>query len=129
MKLFGHELIDSPTFYHISEIDAIKNTPPNSLLYIEYSRENIDIINYCNENKLSYALYIERLRDVILAHNFGASYIVVDDTLVKLAQKAADDYLFDAKILCKIEHEESIETLATLAVDGAIFPNAIVKIA
>ena len=128
MQLFGHELIQSPQFYAITSIDAIKETPPNATLYIDYSDKMVELINYCNANKLSYALYVKSLRDVILAHNFGAAYIIVDDALVKLAQKAADDYLFDAKILCKIEHEESIETLATLAVDGAIFPKAIVTI-
>ncbi len=128
MLIFGHSLIEAKSFYHIAEIESIKHTPSNSYIYLQYSNNIVDIIEHCRENSLEFSLHVESLKEVIFAHHFGAKYIIVNDGIVKLAQKAADDYMFDAKILCTIEHEESIETLATLGVDGVIFPEAIIKI-
>jgi len=128
MLIFGHPLFEFQTLYHIREIDAIKRTPSNSIIYIKYNENCVDLIKHCQDNNLAFALYVHSLKEVIFAHNFLATYIVVNDGLAKLAQKAADDYLFDAKILCQIESEESIETLATLGMDGVIFAEAVVKI-
>ena len=44
MLIFGHRFIESENFYHIPNIQAIKNTPPNSTIYLDFSEENLDII-------------------------------------------------------------------------------------
>ena len=127
MILFGHPLFESPSLYAINSIEAIKQTPSNALLYVEYSKDTVDIVQHMKAHGLHFALQVNSLKEVIFAHNFQATYIVVNDGLASLAQKAADEYIFDAKILCQISNEESIETLATLGVDGAMFANALVK--
>lgn len=128
MLLFGHRFIESPRLYHIDDVDAIAHTPANSTLYVTFSETNLDILAHCRENGLRFALEVESLREVIYAESLGASYIVVEEELAKLAQKTAETYLFDAKILCRIDDEDMIEEIALQGIDGAIFAEAVVKI-
>ncbi len=128
MLLFGHRFIPSETFYHITNVDDIKHTPPASLLTLPFSEENLDIIYYCNENQLRFALSIHTLRELVYASALNASYIIVTQALAQMAQKLAQEYLFDAKILVKIDKDDEIEAMALLGVDGVIYPNAVIKI-
>ena len=128
MLLFGHRFIASARFYHIDDIDAIAHTPANSTLYLPFSGKNLDIIAHLSDNDLLFALEAATLREVVYAENLGASYIVVREDLAKDAQKAADTYLFDAKILCRIDDEEMIEAMASKGIDGVLFSEAIIKV-
>lgn len=127
MYIFGHRFIESASFYHIQSIDAIENTPPSSILYVEFSEENLDIIKYMQANQTPFAIGVEDITQIIYASSLGASYILVKRLLAKNAQNLANNYLFDAKILVHIEEEDEIEDLALLGVDGVIFSNAIIK--
>jgi hypothetical protein len=128
MYIFGHRFIKSDSFYHIACIEAIKNTPSSSVLYLEFSEDNLDIIDFINENQISLALGVNTITEIIYASSLGASYILVPSELALSAQSIANNYLFDAKILVRTEEESEIEELALLGVDGIIFANAIVKI-
>lgn len=128
MLLFGHRFIDSPRFYHIDDVDTIAHTPANSTLFIEFSEPNLDIVSHCKENGLSFAMEVATLREVIYAENLGASAIIVEAELAKSAQDVAEKYLFDAKILCRIEEEDQIEEIALEGIDGVIFAEAIIKV-
>lgn len=128
MIILGHNLIPSFTFFHVPNIDAINNTPPNSAIFLEFDEENIETIEYLQKNELCFCLSIKNITHLIYASSLGASYIIVQKELVKSAQDIANNYLFDAKILVAIEDENDIEELALIGVDGVIFSNAIVKI-
>ena len=128
MLLFGHPYIPSPLFYHIATQEAIEHTPPNSYICIEFHEKNLDIIRYMQEQKLSFALICNTVNELIFAHNLDASFIVVESDLGKTAQKIAENYLFDAKILVRIHSDEQIETLAFEGIDGGIFKEAVIKI-
>ena len=128
MLIFGHRFIPSESFYHIVDIDAIENTPPSSTIYLPFSEDNLDIINYANENSLGFALVVEDITQIIYASSLNASYIIVSKELAKIASDIADSYLFDAKILVAIDDEDDIEELAILGVDGVLFPNGVLKI-
>lgn len=128
MLLFGHRFIESPRFYHVDDIEAISHTPANSLLFIEFSETNLDIFAHCRNNGLNFVVEAATLREVIYAENLGASFIVVEEELAQDAQKAAETYLFDAKILCRVEEEDMIEESAEKGIDGVIFAEAVVKI-
>jgi len=126
--LFGHKFIPSKKFYHVYDVDAVHSTPPSSLIYLEFSESNLDIITYLQENEINFALKVENITQIIYASALNASYIVVEEELAKTAQKIAENYLFDAKILVHIEEEDAIEELALLGVDGVIYPSAVVRI-
>ena len=128
MLFFGHKFLQSPKFYHVFDIDSILTTPSSSILYVEFEEKNLDIITYMQENEISFALKVKNITEVAYAEALNASYIVVENSLAKTAQKIAENYLFDAKILTHIENDKEIEELVLLGIDGVIFPNAIVKI-
>ncbi|PHQ65471.1 MAG: hypothetical protein COB99_03865 [Sulfurimonas sp.] len=128
MYIYGHRFIESDSFYHVPNIDAIQNTPSNSTIYLDFSEDNLEIINHATLNSVVLALGAVNITEIIYASSLGASFIVVPKELAKTAQNIANNYLFDAKILIHITDEDEIEELAILGVDGVIFSNAIIKI-
>jgi len=128
MLLFGHRFIQSKSFYHISNIDAITDTPPSSTIYFEFSEENLDIINHANLNHISMALRVNTIQELIYASSLNANYMIIDKEMAKSAHNIAQNYLFDAKVLVKISEDEEIEEMATLGVDGVIYSSAIIKV-
>jgi hypothetical protein len=128
MYIYGHKFIQSDSFYHVANIDAIENTPPNSSVYLVFSEDNLETIKYAVSNDVTLALGVESVNEIIYASLLGASFIVVTKELAKTAQNIANNYLFDAKILVHITDEDEIEELAILGVDGVVFSNAIIKI-
>ncbi|WP_455757487.1 hypothetical protein [Sulfurimonas sp.] len=128
MLIFGHRFIPSESFYHVLDIESISNTPPSSVIHVEFSEENLDIITHAKINQIATSIYAEDITQIIYASSLEASFIVVDKELANSAHKIANEYLFDAKILVLVEDETEIEELALLGVDGVIFSNAIIKI-
>jgi len=128
MYIYGHRFIESESFYHVPNIDAIQNTPSNGTIYLDFSEENLEIISHATSNSVILALGAVNITEIIYASSLGASFIVVPKELAKTAQNIANNYLFDAKILIHITEETEIEELAILGVDGVIFSNAIIKI-
>ena len=128
MLLFGHRFIENEEFYHVLDKDSVQNTPPSSTIYLEFSEENLDIISHLLTNQVRFVLSVANIEQLIYASALGASYIVVSPELAKSAQGIADTYLFDAKILVKIQEEDEIEEFALLGIDGVLFSNAIIKI-
>ncbi len=128
MLFFGHRFIESEKFYHVFDIDAILTTPSSSMLYVDFSENNLDIIDYMQQNQLRFALKVSTITELVYAAALNAAFIVVESDLAKSAQSVAESYLFDAKILAHIESEDAIEELALLGVDGVIFPSAVVRI-
>ena len=128
MLLFGHRFIQSESFYHISDIDAISKTPPNATIFLEFSEDNLDIIKHLNSNSVAFTLSISNLTELIYAASLNAAFIIVSQELASSAQSIAETYLFDAKILVSIEEENDIAQMAKIGIDGVIFSNAIIKI-
>lgn len=127
MLLFGHPYIEFEPFYHIDEIDEIEHTPANSTLFIHFREANLDIIQHMRQNSLTFALEAADLSEVIYAHNLGAKYIVVKETLAKSAQNVAENYLFDAKVLCRLTKDDNLDAKIIEGIDGVIYPQAIIK--
>jgi len=127
MILFGHHFIESPSLYHIENIDAIKNTPPSSLLYIEFNEKNLEIIKHTQLNNLPTAIKVHNIKELIFATQFQASYAICEKKDAKKFQNIAEEYLFDTKIIAIIKEEEEIEELALKGIDGVLFQLAIIK--
>ena len=128
MLIFGHRFIPSDSFYHVQDIESISNTPPSSIIHVEFNENNLDIISHASLNQIQTSICAKDITQIIYASSFEASYIVVHSELAKSAQQIANEYLFDSKILVLIEDEEEIEELALLGIDGVIFSSAIIKI-
>jgi hypothetical protein len=128
MLFFGHRFIKNSEFYHIFDIDSIQKTPPSSTIYLEFNEKNLDIIEHLQLNKISFALEVQTVNELLYASALGAHYIMLHQKLAKTAQSIAENYLFDAKILVHITKESEIEEMALLGIDGVLFPEAIIKV-
>jgi len=128
MILFGHPHVPSEQFYHIESIEAIRRTPPNSVVTLFFNSENLDIIHHLRTHNVRFALHIETVSDAVIAENLRASYLIVNPKNGYEIQRVAEHYLFDAKVLGYVDTLQHLEKLIEMRLDGAIFPEAIVKI-
>ncbi|MDQ7061045.1 MAG: hypothetical protein Q9M43_07820 [Sulfurimonas sp.] len=87
MLLFGHRFISSTSFFHVLDIDSISNTPPSSIIHIEFDEKNLDIIEHVRLNSISFSLCVKNITEIIYASSLGASFIVVHKDLAADAQK------------------------------------------
>ena len=122
MLLIGHELIPSEPFYRVGDAEEISKTPAQAVVLFNFEPL---LSAYCITQKISFALQVKNIKELILANALGASFFVVDKTLVLHAQKIADDYLFDGKILLLSNDDNEIEFTASHAIDGILFESGI----
>lgn len=123
MIIIGDSLIPSSKLFKISKIEEIKSTKPNSTLYFRFKDE---ILKYCFENSLDFAVKIKSIKEAIFANALNAKYIVVEKKLAKKVQKIAENYMFDSKVLAIIEKSDEIEDIAKLQIDGTIYKKSLV---
>ncbi len=128
MILLGHPFLEAESLYHVRDIDAIMHTPPSATIYLEFSEENLDIVEHARANSIAFSLEISSISELIYASSLGAKYVLLSRSLAKKAQEIAETYLFDTKILVHIDKEIEIEEMALLGIDGVVYPNAIIKI-
>lgn len=128
MLLFGHAHIPHEKLYHIASIDAISHTPSNATILMDFDENVYELIEHARANAICFALNIHSLREAILAENLDVKYILCSPKQAQSIQKAADTYMFDAKILVHSEDENLIEELASGGIDGIIFSEAIIKV-
>ncbi|PHR56390.1 MAG: hypothetical protein COA44_08520 [Arcobacter sp.] len=128
MLIFGHPHIENEKFYHVSSIEAITHTPSNSVLLFDYNSEVFDLISHARENTLEFAVNISSLKDALFAENLDAKYLLSSYENASVVQRAADTYMFDAKVLVHVEDESKMEDLAQHGIDGVIFAEAIIKV-
>jgi hypothetical protein len=120
MIIIGY-ILDSEEFYKIDNFNSIRRTSPNSVVFQKFSKQNLDIYKELKDNDVNFALKVSNLLEIVLANNLGAKYIIVDAKLSELAQKTADNYMFDSKILVEIFSENEIEKYIKKEIDGVIF--------
>ncbi len=128
MIIIGHRWIDSKPFYSVESIKDIKKTPSNSTVLILFSEENIDLCKYCSSNNIIFGLGVRKKREIVFAAALGASYLASDSKkLIKKAQKLADRYLFDMKILFLVENEKKLMWATKHGIDGLLFERGVIN--
>ena len=125
MILIGHPDVQSQFFYRVDTIEHIASTPSQSVILFDYQ---VSLCQYCKENSITMAIHVRHIKELMLAHALGASFLVVDKALAIHAQKIADDYLFDSKILLLGHDDEEIEFAALNGVDGILFNDGIIRL-
>ena len=121
MIIIGHKLIASEILYKIKNVDSIAKTLPNSTVLVKFSTENFKIFNFCKKHSVEFAVEVKNLTQIALVNFFNPKYILVKKKLSLDAQKFADDYLIDAKILFISSSYDEIEFVAKNCIDGIIF--------
>jgi len=83
---------------------------------------DFDFTNYAKEAKiLKYAHESKRYqRGSLCKLALNTTYILAEKELAKEAQKIADDYMFDAKVLLFDASEDDIEFCALNSIDGIV---------
>lgn len=129
MLILGHPFIQYSPFFFIDSHDEIAKTPANSTLMFNYTDDAITLAKHCEAQGIAFAMSVETLTQLNFAENLGASFLIVDKSLCQAAQKVAESYLYDAKILCRVFEESELESLLLDGIDGVMFPDAVVIIA
>ncbi len=125
MIIIGHHFIKVTPFYFIKNTEDIKKTPSNSTVVFEFSEQNLELCHFCKENSVAFALIADSMKDVLFANSLEASFIICDKIHVNKAQKIADEYIFDAKVLLYSSNMDDLEWAADLGIDGIIFEKGI----
>jgi nicotinate-nucleotide pyrophosphorylase len=119
MKIFGHEWIESESFYEVTSIEEISKTPANSLIKLAHLPKTLELAKHCQSNALRYALEVKNIEEAIFANLLNATYILCEKELAKELMPIAQNYLFDTQVLAYIKKDE-IEEMAKFGVDGVI---------
>ncbi len=125
MIILGHDFIKSEPFYFVKKSEDIVNTPSNSIVVFEFSEQNLELSEHCRDENVSFAIIADVVRAVLFANSLGAGFIICDKKLAPKAQKLADEYMFDAKILLYATNEADLEWAADLGIDGILFEKGI----
>ena len=118
MILIGDETIPFEDTAVICTADDIKNSKPQSTLIFNY---NIELIKYCHNNALDFAVIVDNIKELIYSSQFDTKYIICEKELSIKAQKIAENYMFDAKILSTISDSDEIVWIAQNEIDGAVY--------
>lgn len=128
MKVIGHPLISSPNFSHISNQEQIDHTLANCVVWWKCDQDlDLSLAHFCQMHQITYAVHIHSIKDLIFYANLGATYLIATQEHIQTFQSIVKEYLFDCILLCIIQHEEEIEELATIGIDGIIFDSHLLK--
>ncbi len=125
MIILGHPDIPFEPLHYVESVEEIAQTPAGATLWLGPYRPTVALARHCRKNGLPYGIMAESLTDALLANALGARYILASEPLASAVQKAAETYLFDAKILVPVTEESELDAVAQAGIDGVIFQNAI----
>jgi len=124
MILIGDLNIPYENIEKIYSLQDISSTKANSTALFDFDAE---ILKYTQSNDINSAVIVSNIKEVIYASSLNARYIIVKNDISQTAQKIADNYMFDSKILVIINDENEIEQSAIDEIDGVIYLNRIEK--
>ncbi len=122
MLIIGHSFIDYLPFYEIISFEDIENTPSNSTVFFDFDPL---IAKKCKTNNISYAMRVKDIKELLFCNALECDFALVECDFAKEAQKIANEYLFDTKILQIINSDNELENVAKNGIDGVIFENAL----
>ena len=125
MIVIGHPWIKSQRFAKVSSIEDIKNTKTDDIVLLELLADSHSYAEYCQNNSIAYAVVTNTLEDAVFANALGAVYMICEEDDALMIQPIAQEYLFDTRILVRIECEKDISKIAKSGIDGVVFAEAI----
>jgi len=125
MIIIGHPWITSVSFRKVFFQKEVQTSLVNEIIVLAPLAESHDLAMYCDRQTIPYALNVDSLKDAVFANALHAKYILCSIEDAKELQVTAQEYLFDTRILVKIEDESEIDAIAKLGIDGVIFLSAI----
>jgi len=102
-------------FEVVESFEEIKNVAPSKIPLFEFDKLLLQ-----KTATLTFATTASSIIELLWAHHYKAKYILVKKEFAPQAQKIAEEYLFDSKILVPIIFEWEMGELAKLGIDGVV---------
>ncbi len=128
MIIIGSKFVAFEAFYKIKDFEDVKDTPSNATVIFDFSTDKHTLCDELRKNGVLFATIVSKEEDILYANALGSSYIVCDKELSVIAQKWADEYLFDAKILLfsgSVDDRDDLLFCATNSIDGILFSEGV----
>jgi NAD(P)H-dependent flavin oxidoreductase YrpB (nitropropane dioxygenase family) len=125
MLLIGHPWVKSPEFCRVFSEEDIRSSKSGQIVLLEPLVDSHTLAQYCQENRVPYAVVVNSVDDAIYANALGAAYMICEEDAALMIQPIAETYLFDTKVLVLIQTEKEIAKIARGGIDGVIFAGAI----
>jgi hypothetical protein len=93
----------------------LEDTPANSIVLIPYNKDELK--QYEQYNTII-GVFVKNIGEFIAVSKCNVQFAICDYSLALIVQKIADNYLYDTKVLAKINTIEEIEKAALDEIDG-----------
>lgn len=114
---FFESIDNHPKVLFKPNLSGLDMTPAGSIVLTTYNAADMKTYE-------TYApvlgIIVYSLKEFIVAAKCGVKYAIAGYGLAKQLQKAADNYLYDTKVLAIIDKEEELEQAAIDELDGVI---------
>ena len=81
-----------------------------------------ELLRHCHANDVPAAVEIASIKEAVYANALGARFLLCTLDLAKKVQPVAENYLFDAKVIAKLD-ERLIELAIESGIDGILCAN------
>ena len=125
MLIIGHHWIKSQKFCKVFSLEELKKTQADEIVLLEILVNSHTLAQYCQENNIAYAVEATSIDDALFANALGAKYMICEKDVALTIQPIAQEYLFDTRLLVRIDNEKEMTKLAKSGIDGVIFTEAI----
>lgn len=122
MIIIGDEFIPYEKFELIKTLDDIKSTSSNSIVVFDFDKK---ILSYCLDNGVLCCVKVSTITQAVISNALESRYILTPKNILKEVQDIAQNYLFDSKVLVKIDDEQEIENHIKNNIDGVIYSTAL----
>ncbi len=114
MIILNHPLIPSPKFIEAHTTQEISQVLAKDVPLLPF---DLKLLRYCYDNQVAYAVNITSSSEAVYANALHAHYLFCDLQTAKEVQKIADHYLFDSKVIARID-ERLLERAIEAGIDG-----------
>jgi len=114
---FFESIDNHPKVVFKPNLRSLDTTPSGSIVLTTFN--SADIMTYEAYGAVL-GIMVYSLKEFIIAAKCRVKYAICAYELAPMLQKAADNYLYDTRVLALIDDEEAIEKAARDEIDGVI---------
>ena len=114
MLILNHPLIPSPKLIEAHTTEEISQILAKDMPLLPF---DLKLLRYCFDNKVACAVKITSATEAVYANALQAHYLLCTLTTAKKIQKIAEHYLFDSKVIAKID-ERLLDKAIEAGIDG-----------
>ncbi len=116
--ILGDDSIQCKQIVAIDNFSQVDNSSPDDIIKLNF---DIKLLKKLSTNDIECIVVANSIYEVVFANKLKADYILVPKNITTQAQKIADNYMFDSKIIVSISTKKQLEVYATEGIDGVVF--------